>query len=622
MAVGQRNAAPVVDFAVARYLSDGTLDSSFGSGGILRFDTGFSDSANEVVVDPNGKILFVGRGASIVRLNDDGAFDTSFGGGDGVVSGSFFEFLDVVLQDDGKIITSGRNGHAGVFRFNDDGSLDTTFGNVGGVSVDISGRGTDTARGVVLQSDGKIVIVGVAPNEDDPAPQNIIGLARFEGDIQPVSLGGTIFDDLDNDGVRDVGEFGIEGVTVTLTGTDVNGAVNRTTVTLTDGAYVFDNVFAGTYAITADQAIGLLDGRETAGSLGGTVDNTQDSQTITGITVVNGDADATGYNFAEIRQSDVSGIVWQDFNNDGEVNFGEQAIENVTLNLTGTDDRGNSISQSMQTDVDGAYMFIDLRPGDYTISEVQPAGLDDGLDVVGTVDGVPTGDNTVNDTISDVLLTLPGAIAVNYNFAERPVAGGEVVAGQTATIGFWQNKNGQALIEALNGGAASTQLGDWLAATLPNMYGSGAGANDLTGASNSDVADFYSDLFRRKKKEAVQLGLSGPVKTDAQVFATALAVYVTNSTLADNTAAGYGFLVTANGVGTSSFNVGDNGDAFDVADDSDVTILDLLLATNDKSFNGILYDLGGDGDADDSLETLLRSMANSVYSCINEQGDI
>ncbi|MGD9854406.1 MAG: hypothetical protein AB7U20_05580 [Planctomycetaceae bacterium] len=154
------------------------------------------------------------------------------------------------------------------------------------------------------------------------------------------------------------------------------------------------------------------------------------------------------------------------------------------------------------------------------------------------------------------------------------------------------------------------------------MYGADAGASNLSGKTNAEVADFYSDLFRRKQKEAVQLGLGGPVKTDAQVFATALAVYVTNSTLAGNTAASYGFLVTEHGVGISTFNVGDSGKAFDVADYSTVSVLDLLLATNAKSHLGLLYDLDGDGDADDSLETLFRTLANDVYSAINEQGDI
>jgi len=248
----------------------------------------------------------------------------------------------------------------------------------------------------------------------------------------------------------------------------------------------------------------FLDGKETAGSLGGSVDNSQDSNTIAGITVSNNATDATGYNFAEIRPSEVFGLVWRDFNNDGEVNFGEQAVENVTIQLTGTDDRGNAVNQSIQTDAEAIYLFFNLRPSDaagYTITEVQPAGFIDGIDTRGTIDGNPAGDDSVNDQFSEIVLG-PGSLAENFNFGERPPEGGEIAPGQTATIGFWQNKNGQALLRSLNGGPGSTQLSAWLSTTFVNMYGNDgvgpANANDLTGMTNAEVADFYSDLFRRK----------------------------------------------------------------------------------------------------------------------------
>ena len=62
-----------------------------------------------------------------------------------------------------------------------------------------------------------------------------------------------------------------------------------------------------------------------------------------------------------------------------------------------------------------------------------------------------------------------------------PTATGGVIGGQTATIGFWQNPNGQNLVRALNGGATATQLGHWLAVTFPNMYAS------LDGMTNAGV---------------------------------------------------------------------------------------------------------------------------------------
>jgi hypothetical protein len=68
--------------------------------------------------------------------------------------------------------------------------------------------------------------------------------------------------------------------------------------------------------------------------------------------------------------------------------------------------------------------------------------------------------------------------------------------------------------------------------------------------------------------------------------------------------------------------VGESGAAFGVANDSDVTVLDLLLAVNSRSQSGLLFDLDGDGDACDALETVYRVMASSVFSGINEAGDI
>ena len=83
----------------------------------------------------------------------------------------------------------------------------------------------------------------------------------------------------------------------------------------------------------------------------------------------------------------------------------------------------------------------------------------------------------------------------------------------------------------------------------------------------------------------------------------------------------YGFLVTEYGLGAALFNIGDDGDAFGVADDTELTVLDILLATNDMTVDGLLYDSDGDGLID-ALEQALRAMANDVYNAINEQGEI
>jgi hypothetical protein len=320
---------------------------------------------------------------------------------------------------------------------------------------------------------------------------------------------------------------------------------------------------------------------------------------------------AAAATFTPVDPVRVQGLVYTDANNDGQVDLSEAGVANVPVTLTGFDDQGNWVSVTVSTDTQGVYTFAGLRPSGpagYTVTEAQPANLLDGLDTLGTIGGVYVG-TAGNDTFSGLVLG-SGATAENYNFGERPVNGGAVGAGQTAGIGFWQNRRGQALLLALNGGGTAgtaTQLGNWLAAAFPNLYGS------LAGMTNAQVAAYYKTLFART---------GGPApKADAQVMATALAVYVTNSTLAGTTATAYGFTVTDTGVGMKTYNVGSSGAAFGVANNASVSVLDLLLAVNARTKQGAaIFDLTGNGL--DTTEIGYRVMANDVFSAINGLGGI
>jgi len=394
--------------------------------------------------------------------------------------------------------------------------------------------------------------------------------------------------------------LGVDSVTISAAVSAVSGTPTGS-VTFYDGTSIL-----GT--------INLVDG--VASLTLGPADLTPGSHTIRA--VYSGDpgfaGSESGATINVLAPSTVQGLVYVDFNDDGLVDFGERAVADVAIALTGTDDVGNAVSRSVRTDVNGIYAFANLRPSNsvgYSITESQPAGLLDGRETPGTVNGAPTGSAASNDTFSGVVLAQGGLFAENYNFGERPTTSGGVVAGQTATIGFWQNNNGQALVTSLNGGASATQLGHWLALSFPNLYAA------LDGQTNAQVAAHYKTLFARTAHDAP----AGPPKVDAQVMATALAVYVTNQTLAGTTAAAFGFQVTANGVGIHTFNVAGNGTAFGVANNSEVSVLDLLLAINAQSHNGLLYDQNSDGQIS-SAEAASRTMVNVVFTGINEAGDI
>ncbi len=197
----QNNDFSTEDFAIARYNPDGTLDKSFGAGGKVQTDfPGLASVASSVVVQPDGKIV-VGGGAfplftflgnfEIVRYNPDGSLDTSFGDG-GIVTTIFPEgsyAFDVALQADGKIIAAGTvfvdfdpgessNTDFALARYNPDGTPDATFGSGGQVSTDFLGL-EDDAFSLLIQPDGKIVAVGSA---NDPAAFYDFAAARYLSD--------------------------------------------------------------------------------------------------------------------------------------------------------------------------------------------------------------------------------------------------------------------------------------------------------------------------------------------------------------------------------------------------------------------------------------------------------
>jgi uncharacterized delta-60 repeat protein len=165
------------DFAVVRYNSDGSLDTTFnGTGKVITDIGGTNDQGFSVAIQADGKIVVAGLSAinslndfAIVRYNSDGSLDTSFNGTGKVTtpigSGDDMAF-SVALQDDGKIIAAGQSLTGSyydfaVVRYNSDGSLDTSFNGTGKVTTAI-GSADDHGNCVAIQGDGKIVVAGTS----------------------------------------------------------------------------------------------------------------------------------------------------------------------------------------------------------------------------------------------------------------------------------------------------------------------------------------------------------------------------------------------------------------------------------------------------------------------------
>ena len=187
------------DFAVVRYNLNGTRDTTFGVQGKVTTDfPGLAAVPSAVVIQPDGKILVAGGAfplftflgdIALVRYNANGSLDASFGHG-GIVrtrfsAGGSYAFA-VTLLSNGKIIIAGTvfvdfstddssNTDFALVRYNSNGVIDSTFGNGGGVITDFDGF-NDDAHAILIQSDGKIVAVGSAKN---PAHYYDFALARY-----------------------------------------------------------------------------------------------------------------------------------------------------------------------------------------------------------------------------------------------------------------------------------------------------------------------------------------------------------------------------------------------------------------------------------------------------------
>lgn len=320
------------------------------------------------------------------------------------------------------------------------GNVATTVDLTVGATASITITGTVDATATTLSNTATITPpAGVTDNVAANDTATVSGL------VLPASISGTVVDD---------GTVGIAGVTVTLTGTDDQGAtVSVVGTTNPDGTYSFTNLRPGTYTVTETQPVGYGDGAESAGSNGGDDATTNDA--ISAIVLGSGD-DATDYDFAETTSS-ISGAVYEDLNGNGIRDLGEPGIGGVAITLAGTDDAGSAISVTVPSNTDGTYSFVGLLSGTYTVDEAQPAGYGDGSETAGTVGGDAT---SINDQISAIALPI-GTAANGYLF-------GEVRDSSISGVVYIDDNNDgvQQLGEAPIGGVTVTLAGTTGAGTL------------------------------------------------------------------------------------------------------------------------------------------------------------
>lgn len=187
-------------------------------------------------------------------------------------------------------------------------------------------------------------------------------------------IGDFVWMDADTDGIQDVGETGISGVTVHLfkSGTEITPAK----VTGSDGAYLFNQLMPGTYKVVFDilanysaspKDAGGNDNNDSDGVRSTTIDTTA---TVDNIIMVSGEVDHS-IDQGLYHSNTLGDKVWLDLDGDGTQDSSESGISGVTVQLY---DSSNALIATQTTDANGLYLFSDISNGDYYIKVTPPSG--------------------------------------------------------------------------------------------------------------------------------------------------------------------------------------------------------------------------------------------------------
>jgi uncharacterized delta-60 repeat protein len=372
------------DYAVARLLPGGSLDPTFGSGGVAATFAGAPQAAVSLALQADGRILLGGwRNGSndyaVARLLVDGALDPTFGSGGVAATFAGFSFggVSLALQADGRILLGGwRNGPGdyAVARLLADGSLDSTFGS-GGVAGAFAGF-PEAAASVAVQADGRILLGGSRSGANDHA------VARLTG---PVGFGDRVWIDADADGLQDPGEPGAPNVLVLLRDLETQ-TVADAAVTGADGSFAVGGALppAGlellpdplsSYSTFTRMRVGTDRAIDSDAAPNGLTGLLQGS-----IGAVRDDVDA-GLVPADL----IGDLVWSDLDGDGIQGPGEPGLAGLALELL--DGAGAVLATALASPY-GHYAFAERPADSYRLRLLVPPGLALTLPDQGGLDGL------------------------------------------------------------------------------------------------------------------------------------------------------------------------------------------------------------------------------------------
>jgi uncharacterized protein (DUF2141 family) len=316
------------------------------------------------------------------------------------------------------------------------------------------------------------------------------------GDQATGTISGVVFEDPNGNGLRDPGEAGIGGVSVSLT----SGSTTRTTQTVGDGCYSFAGVVPGVYTVTETDPTGLT--------------STTPNQRV--VNLVSGGA-ATA-SFGDQAVGVITGLVFNDANGNGQREAAEPGLAGVTISVA-----GGPGTASVQTVSDGSFSAGGLPPGRYTVTESVPAGFSSttpreqvvnlssggaatasfGNQAAGVIAGVVFDDANGNGRLDAGEAGLGGVTV-------RLVATGGTLTTETAGDGSFS-------FSALAAGSYTVEEDDLpgFASTTPNRQMVSLGAGSAAAASFGDQAvqsiagTVFEDLNGNGQQDPGEPGIAG-----------------------------------------------------------------------------------------------------------------
>ena len=267
--------------------------------------------------------------------------------------------------------------------------------------------------------------------DTDPPLQDRTAAAIFSlvQDPLPITVAGTVFEDVNADNSQGPGEPGLENVELKLYVLEGGQYVATAHTTRTDanGDYLFEDVLPGVYRIVETQPDGYMSVGASAGTVGGQPRGEvagDDPDAIFNLQLLGGD-ESVDNDFAETQPAKLSGNVYHDVDNDGVFDDGETGIGGVLIVVQYIEPSVNPLQLNPVTPVispqaetttnpDGSWSVGNLMPGNYQITEIHPNGYLDGLDAAGTAGGTA---HNPGDLIDDVWLP-SGRWGQEYNFGE------------------------------------------------------------------------------------------------------------------------------------------------------------------------------------------------------------